>query len=334
MSVSPDKSVLALDIGAATHAWCGQAHGRKDSGMIENQPQTLRTFLTGWMDRNGPLRLLVEATGIYYLDVALIAHELGAEVMVINPRAAHHFAKALGQRNKTDRLDAAMLLECLKRMPFQRWEPPRKALLELRCYGRYLVQLTAQGTAAKNRLHALCSTQASPASLRADLRRFIVSLDTRIERIRADALALIHADTDLAKRFEALDSIIGVAETSAISLLSELVVLPPSLSARACVCHAGLDPRLFESGTSVHKAPRISKHGNAYLRRALFHPALAAGNHDPRAKAFKERLVGRGKKKMQANVAIMRKMLTAAWAIVRDPQPYDSARLYADLGSP
>jgi transposase len=88
---------------------------------------------------------------------------------------------------------------------------------------------------------------------------------------------------------------------------------------------------VHESGTSVHKAPRISRHGNKYLRRALFHPALSAGTHDPRARALKERLIGRGKKKMQANVAIMRKLLTAAWAIMKDPQPYDSELLYANI---
>lgn len=81
----------------------------------------------------------------------------------------------------------------------------------------------------------------------------------------------------------------------------------------------------------MYKAPRITRHGNKYLRRALFSPAVPAGTHDPRARAFKARLVGRGKKKMQANVAIMRKMLTAAWAIMKYPQPYDPTRLYADI---
>lgn len=330
MSPAIEYTLVALDVGAQTHAYCGETRGGVEVGTLDNKPDALRRFLKERIGRTGALRVLLEATGIYYLDVALLADELGAEVTVINPKAAHHFAKALGQRSKTDRLDAAMLLECLKRMPFKRWTPPRKALLELRCYGRYLVQLTELSVASKNRLHALCATQASPARLRADLKRFIVSLDKRIERIRADAVALIQADPGLKERFEALISIVGVADTSAVSLLSELMVLPPSLRARACVCHAGLDPRLFESGTSVHKATRISKHGNTYLRRALYHPALAASVHDPYAKAFKERLIGRGKKKMQAIVAIMRKLLTAVWAIVRNPAPYDAKRLYAE----
>ena len=140
---------------------------------------------------------------------------------------------------------------------------------------------------------------------------------------------MINADAGLKASFEALLTIIGVADVSAVSLLSELVVLPRSLTGRACVCHAGLDPLVYESGTSVHKPSRISRHRNKYLRRALFHPALTAGVHDPAACAFKQRLLDRGKKKMQANTAIMRKLLTAAWAIVKDPQPYDASRLYA-----
>ena len=190
---------------------------------------------------------------------------------------------------------------------------------------------TDEGAADRNRLHALLNTPDSPALLRTELKRKIASNDKRIERLRAEAIALIRSDEYLWERFKALDTIQGVGEVSAVSLLSELITLPQTLSSRACVCHAGLDPRVHESGTSVHKAPRISRHGNKYLRRALFYPALAACQSDPGAKAFKARLVGRGKKKMQANVAVMRKMLTVAWAIMKDPEPYDSARLYADL---
>lgn len=331
MTAAHDQGWLALDIGAKAHAWASDIGGGHEMGKVDNTPAELHALLTARLARARHLRVLVEATGIYYLDVALLAHELGAAVMVVNPRVAHHFAQALNQRNKTDKLDAKMLLECLQRMPFRAWTPPPRSWLELRAFGRFLVQLTEAGVAARNRLHALSSTQASPAFLLTELKRMLTSNDARIERVRAKAVALIRADAYLKQRFEALVTIKGVAETSAVSLLSELVTLPPTLTARACACHAGLDPRVFESGTSVHKAPRISRHGNKYLRRALFHPALSAATHDPGAKAFKQRLLDRGKKKMQANVAIMRKLLTAIWAIMKDPKPYDSALLYPTL---
>lgn len=322
---------LAFDIGAKKHAYSYEFNGKRETGMIDNAPSKLRAFINKHMPRGVTLRVLAEATGVYYLDVMLIAHDLGAQVMVINPRVAHHFAQALNQRSKTDRLDANMLLECLMRMPFEPWQPPRIVWLQLRSFGRFLVQLTDDGVADRNRLHALNSVKNSSAFLRRELRRKIANNERMIERIRAQALALIESDSYLKARFEALTTIKGMGETSAVSVLSELITLPPTLSSRACVCHSGLDPRIYESGTSVHKAPRISRRGNKYLRRALFFPALSAARHDQRAKAFKARLEGRGKKKMQANVAIMRKMLTAAWVMMKDPQPYDPARLYADI---
>lgn len=329
---APDNSTwLAFDIGAKKHAYAFEFSGKRETGTVDNNPATLRAFVKKHQRNGVTLRVLAEATGVYYLDTMLIAHDLGAEVMVVNPRVAHHFAQALNQRNKTDRLDANMLLECLMRMPFEPWQPPRKAWRQLRSYGRFLVQLTDDGVADRNRLHALESVKDSPASLRRELKRKIANNERMIERVRAEAPTLIASDSYLKARFDALTTIKGMGETSAVSVLSELITLPPSLTSRACVCHSGLDPRIYESGTSVHKAPRISRHGNKYLRRALFFPALSAGTHDPRAMAFKARLVSRGKKKMQANVAIMRKMLTAAWAMMKDPQPYDPTRLYADI---
>lgn len=327
MAQPAQPALLALDIGARQHAYAFRSARQSDHGTLRNDPETLRAFFSARL-RQGPLRVLVEATGIYYLDVAPIAAELGAQVMVVNPKAAHNFAKALQRRNKTDALDAAMLLEYLQRMPFVAWSPPRQALRELRHYGRHLAQLTADATAARNRLHALGSTQASPRALREDLRRAIAGLERRIGRLRQQAVALIRAEPELRVAFDALTSMIGVAQTSAVALLGELAVLPRHLSSRACVCQAGLDVRLHQSGSSVHKAPRISKHGNKYLRRALFHPALTAGQHDPHARAFRQRLLDRGKKKMQANVAIMRKMLTAPWALIRHPDVYDGSKLY------
>lgn len=329
MSIPVETLLVAFDIGAKSHAFKWEFQDQTKAGQIDNDTDTLRRFFEGLLKRSTAVRLLVEATGIYYLDVALLADELGIAVRVVNPKAAHNFAKALSQRNKTDRLDAAMLLEFLKRMPFTPWQAPARSRLELRHFGRHLVQLTDEKTVAHNRLHALSSTQAGPAYLKADLKRAITSLEKRIERIRSHAMALIRADESILEPFKALTSIVGFAEISAISLISELLVLPKSLSARACVCQAGLDPRVFESGDSVHKPPRISRHGNKYMRRALFYPALAAGQHDPLAAAFRKRLLDKGKKKMQAVVAIMRKLLTVAWVMMKNPQTYNAEKLYS-----
>lgn len=318
--------LMALDIGSKKHhvAWaCGDQRGRE---VVENKPQDLRGLYSRLIKRFGEMQIVMEATGVYFFDAALLASELGAKVMVVNPKTSHNFAKAMSQRSKTDKLDAAMLLEFLKRMPFKAWVAPSQSALEIRHYGRYLLQLVEESTASKNRLHALHSGP-SPRALRVDLKRSITSLDKRIERLRAEAMTLINTDPDLRCRFEALLTIKGIGDNSAISLLGEFIILPPEMTSRACVSHAGLDVLIHQSGDST-KPPRISRHGNKYLRGALFMPSLSQCVHDPYVSAFKQILLGRGKKKMQAQVAIMRKTLTAAWALFRNPGEYDGSKLY------
>jgi transposase len=100
-----------------------------------------------------------------------------------------------------------------------------------------------------------------------------------------------------------------------VQLLPELLVLPADMTVRQWVAHAGLDPRACQSGSSVDKPARISKVGNAHIRRALFMPALVAVQHEPHVKAFFDRLVARGKKPIQAYVAVMRKLLHAIYGM-------------------
>jgi transposase len=319
--------LLAFDVASAEHEFAFERGNQHEKGQVKNSPTELRKFFQRLLAQ-GEVRLVLEATGVYYLDAALIARDLGIEIMVLNPKAAHNFAKVLLQRSKTDRLDAQVLLEYLKRMPLLPWQAPSRQLLELREFGRYLSRLTEEQTASKNRLHALDSSEVSPAMLRADLKRAIQNMDRRIEKIAAEAMKLVRADSNLLTAFKALDSMIGVGQATALMMLAEFVVLPRDLTSRACVSHAGLDVRLHESGSSIHRPGRISKHGNKYLRRLLYMPALSAIVHDPHARAFRDRLVAKGKKKMQALVAVMRKMLTAAWALYRNPSQYDGAKLY------
>ena len=97
----------------------------------------------------------------------------------------------------------------------------------------------------------------------------------------------------------------GIAEKSAVLLLGELALLPPGMTVREWVAHAGLDPKKHTSGTSVKACERISKIGNARIRRALYMPAQVAIQHEPHVRAFYEQLVRRGKPKMVAVVAVM-----------------------------
>ena len=108
-------------------------------------------------------------------------------------------------------------------------------------------------------------------------------------------------------------------------------MLPPDLDVRQWVAYAGLDPRQHTSGSSVEKKPRISKAGNKHLRRALYMPALVAVRHQPHLRAFYEHLVARGKTKLQALVATMRKLLHAIFGMFKHNQVFEGSKAYALL---
>ena len=274
------------------------------------------------------VRVCLESSGLYGLDLALaLSAAPGLEVMVANPRAVRHFATALMKRSKSDPVDAGVLEEFAGRMPFRAWPRPSPAALALHALARRLRELVEIQTAEKNRQHAAGLSQATPAVVRRDLARSLRAQERAIKRLTFQARKLIAQDPQLAERFDLLDSVPGIGETSAVQLLGELAVLAPDLDARQWVAYAGMDPREYSSGSSVHKKPRISKAGNKHLRHSLFMPALVAVQHDPYLGAFYQHLLAKGKFKMQALVAVMRKLLHAIHAMFKTHQPYDGSKL-------
>jgi transposase len=302
---------------------------------FSNTPEGHRIILRYLRRAGRVVRVCMESTGLYGLDLALaLSGQEGIEVMVANPRAVRHFAQALMRRSKNDQIDAGVLEQFALHMPFKPWPRPSVAMLSLHVLARRLRELVEMQTAEKNRQHAAGLSQAIPAVVRRDLARSLRAQERAIERLTRQARKLIAQDPQLAERFALLDSVPGIGETSAVQLLGELSVLAPDLEARQWVAFAGIDPREYASGTSVHKKPRISKAGNKYLRHALFMPALVAVQHDPHLRAFYQHLLAKGKFKMQALVAVMRKLLHALHAMFKTHQPYDGSKLFRLKSAP
>lgn len=277
-----------------------------------------------------PVRVCLEATGIYSLDLALALHRApGIEVMVVNPRVTKDFMRARMRRTKTDATDAVAILEFLQRMPFTPWKPPAREILDLRAIARRITALTLMGGQERNRRHATDRCRELTGVLEAESTAHLEFLKASSQRLTQEALGIIQAHPRLRSWYAHLVSVKGIATTSAIRLLAELAVLPDDMAARQWVAHAGLDPRHFESGTSVAKPTRISKTGNKYLRAALYLPALVAIQHEPNVRAFYAKLLGRGKKPMQGIVAVMRKLLHAIYGMFRYGRDFEGDRFYA-----
>ena len=181
----------------------------------------------------------------------------------------------------------------------------------------------------KNQLHALISTEETPPLVIDQTRELIKILDQQIKAHRDAGLRLIQQHSELNEAFTLITSIKGIAAASAIQLLAELMILPQDMSAKQWVAFAGLDPRHYESGTSVAKKPRISKAGNKYIRQALYMPALVASNRESHIKGYYSHMINdNGLKPMQALCAIMRKLLHAIHGMFKTNKSFDGERFY------
>lgn len=317
VEVSAEVLVVACDNG--------QMRSSEFPNTTAGHQQMLR-----WLRKQAAqVRLCMESTGLYGLDAALALHQQpGIEIMVANPRSVRHFGCAMMQRSKTDPIDARLLAEYARRMPFQPWQPPSRKGRQLCALSRAIHQLTEMNAMQRNRLHAAGATETTPKIVIRELERSLAHQQRSIQRLTREALQLIASDDELQKRFELLLSFPGIAQTSALQLLGELVLLSPDFNVRQWVAYAGLDPRQYSSGKSVEKKVRISKVGNRHLRRALFMPALVAVRRNPQFRAYYRYLLAHGKLKMVALVAAMRKLLHGIYGVFQTQEPFNAHKLF------
>jgi transposase len=311
------KELVAVVVGSAVQR-----------RVFANRGTGHRSLIRWLHDQASSVRVCLEATGLYSLDVALALHNAeGIEIAVLNPKTVHRFATTLC-RSKTDPADARALAEYARRMPFTAWRPPSETALRLRAMTRYVTQLLEQQSMQTSRLHAAMASTTVPICVRQDLRSSLRNLQHRIVKLRRQALSLVQQTPELQQRFRLLVSAPGIAEISALHLLGELILLPNGLQVRQWVAYSGLDPQHHESGTSAHHPARISRSGNRYLRRALFMPALVSARRDPHFRSFYTALAHRHKNKMQALIAVARQLLHAIFGMFRSGLAFDGQLLF------
>ena len=255
-----------------------------------------------------------EASGPYHcgLEDALLQHGLPAAR--VNPWQARRFAEASGRRVKTDPVDAAMLAAMAAVMPLRPTPPLSEAQRSLQQLQQAREALLCDRGAARNRL-AQCRLPLLRKQAKARLRQIEGQIKA-LDRALADQL---DSDPTLQRKARILESIPGVSCITAAGLLAtlpELADLPP----KALASLAGVAPVTRQSGTWQGRS--FIQGGRFRARRLLYMPALAASRHNPDLAAFYERLVQAGKPPKVALVAVMRKLLLLAAALLREDREW------------
>ena len=295
----------------------GATHGKR----FANDPQG-HAALLAWADRHAPgadTHFCLEATGPYSDGVATFLADAGRRVSVANPARVRAYADSTGQGNKTDPADARAIAGfCRDREP-RAWSPPPPAVRQLQALVRRRDELRVMAAAEKTRLDAPALTPAA----RRSIARVARLLSKEADRVQAEAEGLVAADPQLAADLELLESVNGVGRQTATTVLAELPPVESLPSAESAAAYCGLAPREFRSGKSVRKHTRLSKAGNARLRKALYLPTLSAIRANPVLKAFFGRLVAAGKPRMQAVGACMRKLVMICYGVLKNRKPFD-----------
>ncbi|MFN3653695.1 MAG: IS110 family transposase [Armatimonadota bacterium] len=260
----------------------------------------------------------MEATGTYGEALAAFLYDRGGRVSVVNPRQIAHYAKSRLSRAKTDKVDARLICDfCQKEQP-RLWSPPAPAYRELQALLRHQEALTQDLQRERNRLGAA----EHPSTVRQSLEALITFLEEALANVEADLRAHFEAHPELKRQRKWLVSIPGIGEATARWLLGELGGAHGFRNARQVAAYAGLEPRLQESGPWKGQT-RISKQGNAWLRKALYFPALSALTWNPLIKALADRLRQRGLVPMAIVAAAMRKLLHLAFGVLRHRSEFD-----------
>lgn len=284
-----------------------------ESLRVTNDPDGLASITTNAVVRSAAL-VVIEATGGYEHPLAAALAAAGVPLAVVNPRQVRDFAKATGQKAKTDALDAAVLAhfaEAIRPTPRPLPDADTRRLGELLDRRR---QLLGMRTMESNRL-----AQTTTPAVRRDLSDHLKWLQQRIDRTDRELAAAVEASPLWRARDDLLQSIPGIGPVVSRTLLAECPELG-RLNRQQIAALAGVAPVNRDSGRRSGR--RFIVGGRAGVRTALFQAALSAKRFNPVLRVFADRLAAKGKAAKVVLIAVARKLLVIANAVLRSRTPW------------
>ena len=314
VTAPPAPAVIGVDVAskhldAATYGSSAVVRfGNTDAGVAK----WLRTLPAGSV-------IALESTGRYHERLALAAHAKGFTVYLLNPRDVRHYARGMGMRGKTDRLDAQILARYAahERTELRAWVPLSPELSRLDELVRRRGTLVKHQGAMKQSALDCAELRALMKPLLAECTKVIDALDSKIAQAAAD----LNLDSE---GFERITSVPGIGLLSGSVLLSLFQRLAQRGS-DAVIAFLGLDPRPMDSGQKVGRR-RLSKRGPAEWRRLLFNAAMSAS----RTKAWKpqyEHERAKGLSRIAALNVLARKMVRVAFGLFKSNQHFDLSKI-------
>jgi len=318
-------NVIGIDVSKAKLdcAWLREENKIKTkvvTNSIDGWKELIAWAQTNTGDNIDSLHFVMEATGIYHENLATWLYDSGAKVSVVNPAHVKYYAQSLGGRTKNDKKDSIVLARYgLKEQPIF-WQP---ALLEIRTLKALLTRLDAVEKdlqREKNRQEkALVSN--TPEPVLNSIAQMIEHFETEHETLEKLIDEHINSHKNLKENKALLQTIPGVGKVVAKQMLMVLGT-HQFRSASQCAAYLGLVPVQKESGSSIKGRSQLAKNGNPAIRAKLYMAAITATRYNPDIKAHYERLLSKGKSKMSALGAAMRKLVQICFGVLKHQKTY------------
>lgn len=292
-------------------------HPASESFAVANDEAGVAALVERLGRIEGLISIGLEASGRYErLAVAELA-AAGLPVVVLNPAQVRHYAQAIGQRAKTDPIDArliALFVAAVRPEPRTLPDAQTSELAALMARRRQIVTMLVAERMRRQ--------QAAPGRVRSSIARVVTLLEDDLRDLDRGIDTMVRGTPVWREREDLLASVPGIGKTIARTLLAEMPELG-SLGPKQIAALAGLAPYTRQSGK--WRGRSFIGGGRTAIRAALFMGALVAARHNPTLKAFRDRLVAAGKPKLVAIIATARKLLTILNAIIRDHKPWTPA---------
>jgi transposase len=299
------------------------ASGKRKAKSVANT-QTGFAELLQWLHKQdlapSGIHAIIEGTGVYHEQAAMALCDAGVTISIVNPAQVRDFAKGLAIRSKTDGIDSQVLARYGALVQPQVWTPPSPQARVLQALLSRREAIAQDLQRERNRQEKADATD-TPELIRQSLADSIAFLQTQLKKLQQDIDDHIDRHPALKDDLALLNSIPGVGPQVGRHLLSVLH-RHHFANAEQLAAYLGLVPVERQSGSSVLGRARLSKAGPAHLRAVLYMAAVVATKYNPHVKVLYARLLARGKCKMAALGAAMRKLVHLCFGVWKTRQPY------------
>lgn len=283
----------------------------------------LRSWVEDKKIQDIPLYFTMEYTGVYYQNLACYLQENRYTICMVAASVCHKYLRSLPWSSKTDGLDALGLSWMGLERKLTIWEPISTEYQYLRDLTRERAELLKMRTATKNRIHAKNASHNYIKTTQQRQKSLTEVIDLQIKAIEKEITKVVNSDVKVQRQVKIATSIPSIGVVSAVTVLAETDGFAHTKSIKQIASYAGYDVKLNDSGNVTGRS-RISKEGNAHIRRVLHMPSLTAGGDGNIYHDLRTRIEDKKGKYLIASVAVQRKLLALMYTLCKKDVLYDN----------